>query len=72
MFYRGGGDDSVILSTFSTDGIDWCEEPGQRVGLGGSYDFVRVDFPEIVECAAQKWKLLAYLLPRLSRYVALG
>ena len=37
MYYRGGGDDSVILSAFSTDGLCWREEPGERVGLRGGF-----------------------------------
>ncbi len=55
MFYRGGGYDSRIFSAFSTDGLTWREELGERVGLGGGN--ARVDFPVVVPCGQGQWRM---------------
>jgi len=46
MYYRGGGDASVILSAFSEDGLVWEEEQCERVGL--RKNFKRLGCPEVL------------------------
>jgi predicted GH43/DUF377 family glycosyl hydrolase len=57
MFYRGGGNNSVILSAFSCNGINWCEEAGVRVKAGGSWSLKRVDFPCVVMRQPGTWSM---------------
>ena len=46
MYYRGGGDASVILSAFSEDGLVWAEEASERIGL--RQNFARLGCPEVL------------------------
>lgn len=38
IYYRGGGDKSVILSGVSADGMVWRVEQGERLGLGQQFE----------------------------------
>jgi predicted GH43/DUF377 family glycosyl hydrolase len=46
MYYRGGGNASVILSAVSADGISWDEEEGERLGLQQGWE--RLMAPEVL------------------------
>jgi predicted GH43/DUF377 family glycosyl hydrolase len=50
MYYRGGGDASVILSAISTDGMSWQEEGGERLGIGQTWQ--RLMAPDVLHIGA--------------------
>lgn len=55
MYYRAGGYDSFIASAFSTDGLEWKEDPGVRIGKRGA--LIKVSDPEIISMGANGWRM---------------
>ncbi|MDP6701500.1 MAG: hypothetical protein QGH25_17760, partial [Candidatus Latescibacteria bacterium] len=46
MYYRAGGDRSILASAVSADGLDWRGEVGVRLGLGQR--FVRLGGSDLI------------------------
>jgi hypothetical protein len=56
MYYRAGGKKSFIASAFSTDGLDWREEPGVRIGAHGDNRVERIEGCDVAYIAGE-WKM---------------
>lgn len=55
MYYRAGGYDSFIASAFSTDGLEWKEDPGVRIGKRGT--LLKTSDPEIISVGTSGWRM---------------
>ena len=57
MYYRAGGYKAFVASACSNDGLQWEDESGIRIGLGGKYNIVKIESCDITYLANNRYRM---------------